>query len=53
MDANCTGQPFAMSENAPDAAVPLFRSLQRIDGDPVGFYPGNPVQVQSFQAVRR
>jgi hypothetical protein len=51
LDANCTSEPYAMSENAPGTGVPLFRALQRIDLDPLAFYPGNPVQVRSFQGM--
>jgi len=25
--------------------------LQRVDADPLAFYPGNPVQVQAFQGL--
>jgi Collagen triple helix repeat (20 copies) len=49
LDSLCQGQAYAMLENDPSSPAPLFRSLQRIDGDLVAFYPGNPVQVQSFQ----
>ena len=51
LDATCTSQPYAMAENAPGNPVPLFRALQRIDSEPVAFYPGNPVQVLSFQGL--
>ena len=51
LDANCAGQAYAMAENPPGNPVPLFRALQRIDSDPMAFYPGNPVQVQSFQGL--
>ena len=51
LDANCASEPFAMTENTPGTAMPLFRMLQRIDSEPVGFYPGNPVQVQAFQGM--
>jgi hypothetical protein len=50
-DANCTSQAYAMAENTPPNPVPLFRAVQRIDSEPVAFYPGNPVQVQSFPAM--
>ena len=51
LDAACTSQPYAMTENDPSSPVPLFRSLQRIGNDPMAFYAGDPVQVQSFQGV--
>jgi hypothetical protein len=49
-DATCSGQAYAMSENPIGSAAPLFRSMQRIDSEPVGFYAGDPVATQSFVA---
>ena len=49
-DGSCTGQAYAMTENPMGSSVPLFRSLQRIDAEPVGFYAGDPVTVQPFVA---
>lgn len=49
-DGTCSGQAYAMSENPIGSAVPLFRSMQRIDADPVGFFAGDPVATQSFVA---
>lgn len=48
-DANCATPGFAMVEST---QAPLFRMLQVVNaGDPVGYYPGNPMQVQAFPAV--
>jgi hypothetical protein len=47
-DSTCGGQAYAMTENAIDRPVPLFRAMQRIDSEPVGFYAGNPVALQPF-----
>jgi IPT/TIG domain len=49
-DGTCSGQAYAMSENPMGSAAPLFRSMQRIDSEPVGFYAGDPVATQSFVA---
>jgi hypothetical protein len=48
-DASCATPAFAMFEST---QAPLFRVLQVVNaGDPVGYYPGNPTQVQSFPAM--
>jgi hypothetical protein len=44
----CDGPAYALAESSP---APLFRLLQRSDWTvPTGFYPGDPVTVQSFVA---
>jgi len=44
----CTGPAYAMAEGLP---MPLFRMLQRFDpSSPNGFYPADPVQLQTFVA---
>ena len=48
--SDCSGTAYAMSENMLNTPAPLFRALQRIDSEPVGFYPGNPVLSQDFVA---
>jgi hypothetical protein len=50
LDTSCQTQAYAMAENSNTNPVPLFRSLQRIGSQLVGFYPGNPVTVQTFKA---
>ena len=47
-DGACGGSAYAMTENASDRPVPLFRAMQRIDSEPIGFYAGNPVTWQPF-----
>jgi hypothetical protein len=50
-DGACQTQAFAMTENDVNSPLPLFRAMQRIDSDSVGFYAGDPVTVQSFGSV--
>jgi hypothetical protein len=45
-DGGCT-QAYAVAENSP---VPLFRLMQRVDAQLVGFYAGDPVASQTFVA---
>jgi hypothetical protein len=39
-----------MTENRVGTAVPVFRLMQRIEGDSVGFYAGDTVTTQDFVA---
>jgi len=48
-DASCSGQAYAMTENAVTSAPPVFRAMQKIEAS-VGFYAGDPVAPQDFVA---
>jgi len=49
-DASCSGQAYAMTENRSDQAAPVFRAMQRMGTELVGFYAGDPVAPQDFVA---
>jgi hypothetical protein len=49
-DASCSGQAYAMTENTVSTAAPVFRAMQRIGNETVGFYAADPVAPQDFVA---